>query len=197
MKKILLFILLLIPVNVLCETQLVTFANCIDGDTVAVTKGKETIKLRLLAIDAPESVHPTKEVEPYGKEAGEYTCHLVTEAKQLTIEYDKEAERQDKYDRHLVWLYADQKLVQEKLIEQGLAKTAYLYGDYKYTPELKRLEKIAQEKKLRIWSNYEEKTVAPWEYIVIGLIIIILCIFSTKYRKKIINIFFKALKKAV
>ena len=37
---------------------------------------------------------------------------------------------------------------------------AYLYGDYKYTEELKKVEKNAKNNKLGVWSNatYEDTT---------------------------------------
>src|SRR5699024_8078885 len=51
----------LIPVNLYRVT---------DGDTVNVVDNDgSALKLRLLLIDTPETVHPNKPVEPYGKEA--------------------------------------------------------------------------------------------------------------------------------
>lgn len=47
----------------------------------------------MLAIDTPESVHPTKGVEYYGEEASNYTCNLVTNAKKIELEYDKNSDK--------------------------------------------------------------------------------------------------------
>lgn len=39
----------------------VKLSKCVDGDTARFILNKEEIKARFLAIDTPESVHPTKE----------------------------------------------------------------------------------------------------------------------------------------
>jgi micrococcal nuclease len=49
----------------------------IDGDTIAVSiDGKET-KVRLIGVDTPETVHPQKPVERFGKEASRFTTELL------------------------------------------------------------------------------------------------------------------------
>lgn len=136
------------------ETEKVKLSKCVDGDTAKFIMEDGSVKTaRFLAIDTPESVHPKKEVEAYGKEASEFTCNLLTNAKSLKVEYDKASEKTDKYGRILVWVYADDKLVQETLLEEGYAKVAYLYASYEYTDHLKSVESIAKSKKLRIWSD--------------------------------------------
>lgn len=128
----------------------VKLSKCVDGDTARFILNKEEIKARFLAIDTPESVHPTKGVEPYGKEASEYTCNALKNAKKITIEYDSDSDKTDKYKRHLVWVYVDDVLLQKTLIEKGYAKVAYLYGKYQYTDELKETEeKVKPQKKVR------------------------------------------------
>ena len=128
----------------------VTLYKCVDGDTAWFDINGEKIKTRFLAINTPES---TNKIEAYGKEASEFTCNLLTNAKSLKVEYDKASEKTDKYGRILVWVYADDKLVQETLLEEGYAKVAYLYASYEYTDHLKSVESIAKSKKLRIWSD--------------------------------------------
>ena len=141
-------------VNKKNESEIVTLSKCVDGDTAKFKMKDGTIKTaRFLAIDTPESVHPTKEVEEYGKEASDYTCRLLTNAKEIKVEYDKASDKEDKYGRILVWVYADNKMVQEILLTEGLAKVAYLYEDYDYTEKLQTLEKTAKDKKIGIWSN--------------------------------------------
>lgn len=132
----------------------VSLSKCVDGDTAKFKMSDGSIKTaRFLAIDTPESVHPKKEVELYGKEASEFTCNLLTNASSLKVEYDANSDDTDKYGRILVWVYADNKLVQETLLEEGYAKVAYLYGNYEYTNHLKEVESVAKSKKLKIWSD--------------------------------------------
>ena len=158
MKKI--FIIFLFFVNIYqanAKEIEVEFSKCVDGDTAKFIYKDEEITARFLAIDTPETVHPTKEEEKHGKEASEYTCKKITNANVIILEFDEDSDEQDKYDRFLVWVFVDGQLLQEKLISKGLASVAYLYGDYKYTERLKNAEQLAEDEKLGIWSNVEEE----------------------------------------
>lgn len=167
------------------EKKEVTLSKCVDGDTAWFIKDGEKIKARFLAIDTPES---TTTVEEYGKEASEYTCNLLTEATKIEIEYDANSDELDKYDRHLVWVFVDGELLQEKIIENGLGEVAYLYGDYKYTDTLEEAQVEAKTKQVGMWGNASNVNNSSYLYIGIGtILLIIVCIFSKKTRKKIIR----------
>lgn len=163
------------PVNAKETTKdTVKFSKCVDGDTAKFLLNGEEITVRFLAIDTPETKHPKKGVEPYGKEASDFTCNIITNAESIYLEYDNNSDKTDKYNRYLAWVWVDNNLVQEELVKQGLAKVAYLYGNYKYTNELKKLETEAQENKLNIWSDnnidlkntkINDEECAKWEFI--------------------------------
>lgn len=154
MKKvyILLILLFIFPLSV--NADKVKLSKCIDGDTVSVIINNEEIKVRFLAVDAPE----VDKKEPYSIEAKDFTCDMLTKSKKIYLEYDKNSDKEDKYGRILGWVWADDKLLQKELIQNGYAKVAYLYNDYKYTSELKEFESIAKEKKINIWSDYNPTT---------------------------------------
>lgn len=159
MKKVVIIFLFfcVFLTNVNAEKVAVKFEGCVDGDTIKVMLDDKKTTVRFLAIDTPETVHPTKGEEPYGKEASNYTCDKVKNAKKLELEYDEGSTKTDKYSRALAWVFVDDNLLQKDLVSLGYAKVAYLYGDYKYTDELKEIEKTAKSKKLGVWSE-EEKT---------------------------------------
>lgn len=133
----------------------VKFSKCVDGDTAKFILDDKEITARFLAVDTPETVHPTKGEEPFGKDASNYTCDKLTSAKKIVLEYDDGSDKTDKYDRHLVWVYYDDNFLQEELISLGYAKVAYLYGDYKYTADLQNTEVVAKSDKKGIWGDYE------------------------------------------
>lgn len=135
----------------------VTFSKCVDGDTIKVEINGKVNTVRLLAVDTPESVHPTKGVEYYGKEASDYTCNLITNAKKIELEYDKNSDKKDKYDRVLAWVWIDDNLLQDELIKNGYAEVAYLYGDYKYTNTLKDHQAVAEASRIGIWNEDARK----------------------------------------
>ena len=159
----------------------VTLYKCVDGDTAWFDINGEKIKTRFLAINTPES---TNKIEAYGKEASEFTCKELTQAKKIEIEYDDNATKTDKYNIDLVWVYVDGNLLQEKLIESGLAEVKYIYGKYKYVDDLKSLEKTAKENKIGIWSNSSEN-IETSKYIIILLFIFVICLFSASSRNKV------------
>ena len=160
MKKVVIIFLFfcVFLTNVNAEKVAVKFEGCVDGDTIKVMLDNKKTTVRFLAIDTPETVHPTKGEEPYGKEASNYTCDKVKNAKKLELEYDEGSTKTDKYSRALAWVFVDDNLLQKDLVSLGYAKVAYLYGDYKYTDELKEIEKTAKSKKLGVWSEEETTT---------------------------------------
>lgn len=227
MKKILTFIICLFITTIRVDAKSISvkFSNCVDGDTAKFNYKKEIITTRFLAIDTPETKHPNKPVEAWGKEASNYTCNKLKNADKIVLEYDDASDKVDKYDRHLAWIWVDNKLLQKELVEMGYAKVTYLYGNYKYTKELQDLEKKAITQKKGIWSD-EKKVISNSQetnkeidntnyynnlinsllytkdgklnYLVIILtilIIIILCLINTNFRQKIIKTIKKELKK--
>lgn len=157
MKKylfILSLLLFLTPFSVSAENIEVQLEKCVDGDTAKFKSSDGNVMTyRFLAIDTPETVHPTKGEEVFGKEASDYTCNALTNASRIVLELDDAADEKDYYDRGLAWVFVDDILLQEQLVAQGYAKVAYLYGDYKYTSLLQEKEAIAKANKLGIWSD--------------------------------------------
>ena len=142
------------------NSDIVKFSKCVDGDTFKVLLDKKEYTVRMLAVDTPESVHPNKGIEYYGKEASNYTCNKISNAKKIKLVYDENSDKLDKYDRLLAWVFVDDDLLQQELVENGYAKVAYLYDDYKYTNTLKQKQELASAKNIGIWddiaaSNYD------------------------------------------
>lgn len=138
----------------------VTLSKCVDGDTARFMKNANEIKVRFLAINTPESVHPTKEAEELGKESSEYTCQLLTNAKKIQLEYDPKSDETDKYGRVLAWVYVDGKLLQELLVQEGYAEVSYVYDDYLYVDKLKDVQQTAKDEEKGVWGiDREEKDI--------------------------------------
>jgi len=195
MKKVLFILLLIISLEIVyaSEKSIVTLNKCVDGDTAWFNLNNEVIKTRFLAIDTPES---TNEIEFFGKESSSYTCNLLMNAKKIEIEYDDNSDLKDKYDRHLVWVFVDDVLLQDLIIKNGYGEIKYLYGDYKYTDVLQNSEIIAKANKLGIWQNDNSD-----KYLILGIILIIIivivCIFNEKFRNKIFKKAKRKIKKEI
>lgn len=137
-----------IPVG---ERFTVTLERCVDGDTGWFKIDGKSTKVRFLFIDTPES---TKEVQPYGKEASDYTKSQLTKAQKIELELNVDGEREDKYDRLLAWVFVDDELLQEKLASEGLVKKFYDYGyDYTYKDVIIKADDKAKELHKGIYSS--------------------------------------------
>jgi len=133
------------------EIEKVIFSKCGDGDTARFIINGEEKKVRFLAIDTPE----IDKNEPFSKEASEYTCNALKNAKEIYLEYDGNSDKEDKYGRVLAFIHVDGILLEKELISKGYAKVAYIYGDYEHVDELREEQKLAQDSKVGIWQEIE------------------------------------------
>ena len=74
----------------------------IDGDTIEVDMNGSQYTVRYIGMDTPETVHPTRGVEPYGHEASKRNRELV-EGK--TVYLEKDISETDRYGRLLRYVY--------------------------------------------------------------------------------------------
>ena len=113
-------------------------AHVYDGDTVRLDDGR---KVRFIGINTPEIGHDGEPSEPQGEEARQALQQLLQGQSRIALHYGKE--REDRYGRLLAHLYlADQRSVQEYLLEQGVAAAVAI------TPNVANLEcYLAAEKR--------------------------------------------------
>lgn len=145
----------------------VTLNRLIDGDTAVfnIPNYDEPVTVRFLAINTPETKN---KVEPFGKEASEFTEEKLTNCKKIILEYDNNSTETDKYNRRLAWIWVDDELLQELLLENGLAKIDYIYGNYKYLSELEKAEEKAKLSKIGIWKDNVQDELVNTEDNVLG-----------------------------
>ena len=142
----------------------VKFKSCIDGDTFKLEENNIVYTYRLLGINTKED---TNIKEEYGEEATKYTCNKLKEAKNIYVSYEKSSSHIDKYKRHLVWVFIDDKMLQEELLKEGLAEVKYIYTKLTYLDRLYKAQDIAIKNRLNIFSNYKEKKYKDNTYTVI------------------------------
>lgn len=133
--------------------------KAIDGDTIAVLYKGKSEKVRFLLVDTPETSHPRLGEQPYGKEAKEFTKELVEQAKTLELEFDI-GQNRDKYGRLLAYVYADGQMIQEQLLQKGLARVAYVYApNTRYVDPFTAIQKKVKQEGIGIWKveNYAQE----------------------------------------
>ena len=77
--------------------------HVVDGDTVDVRIGGRTERVRLIGVDTPEVVAPTRPVQCYGAEASAHTKQLLPAGTAVRLERD--AVSRDQYGRLLAYVY--------------------------------------------------------------------------------------------
>ncbi|MEW6613985.1 MAG: thermonuclease family protein [Thermodesulfobacteriota bacterium] len=126
----------------------------VDGDTIVVEIDGTHEKIRLIGVDTPETVHPLKPVEYYGKEASEFTKNMVV-GKQVRLEYNWQ--KRDKYGRLLAYVFlTDGTFVNAEIVKQGYGH-AYTRFPFKYLDEFRKYEKEAREKGLGLWGKHRKR----------------------------------------
>lgn len=122
----------------------------VDGDTIVVDIEGKQEKVRLIGVDTPETVHPSKPVEYFGKEASAFTKNMV-EGKRVRLEYDWQ--KRDKYGRLLAYIYLeDGTFLNAEIIKRGYG-FAYTKYPFKYLEDFRQYEKEARENLIGLWSK--------------------------------------------
>lgn len=130
----------------------VELERVVDGDTIIMREEGERKRMRLLLVDTPESnTQKTGKAQPFGKEAKEFLTEYL-KGKELSIVYDPNHDAVDQYNRVLAYLYADDELVEEVLVREGLARVGYFNGKELYYDIINQAEKEAKADRKNIWS---------------------------------------------
>lgn len=124
----------------------------VDGDTFWVKDGTEKgAKIRLIGVDTPETVHPRKPVEYYGREASDFVKSKL-KGKKVRLEFD--VTEKDRYGRYLAYVYLeDGTFLNAYLVENGYAKVMTVPPNVKYADEFVALARKAREAKKGLWAK--------------------------------------------
>lgn len=128
-----------------------------DGDTITVDMNGTNEKVRFLGVDTPETQHPSKPVQCFGKAATEFTKEQIG-SQAVRLEADPLNSNRDRYDRLLRYVYLpDDTLLNEELIKQGYG-FAYTAFPLEKTEEFESLEEQARKNETGLWGSCDIKT---------------------------------------
>ena len=138
-----------------------TVAEVIDGDTVRLDSGE---KVRLIGVDTPETVHPSKPVEAFGKEASAFTRQHL-EGEEVRLEYDEAnvaGRHRDRYGRLLAYIFRERDGLDfnAALVHRGYAH-AYTNYPFKRVDEFRGYEREAREARRGLWATGSPSARAP------------------------------------
>ena len=128
-----------------------TVVRVVDGDTVIVRAGGSEESVRLIGVDTPETKHPTKPVQCFGKEASAFTASVLPPGTVVRLERD--VEERDRYDRLLVYLYRvdDGTFINLELARQGFAGVLTIPPNVAHTSEFVAAAAEARQAGRGLW----------------------------------------------
>lgn len=135
--------------------------RAVDGDTAVVRVDGQEKRVRFLGVDTPETVHPNKLVQFYGKEASNFTKESLN-GRKVWLEYDENP--QDRYGRHLAYIWLKnpntinestirENMFNAKLLLGGYAKVMIIKPNRRYESEFKKFQDEARRARLGVWSQ--------------------------------------------
>jgi endonuclease YncB( thermonuclease family) len=132
------------------RSDLFPVVRVVDGDTIIVDIDGIQERIRLIGIDTPESVHPDQErnVE-YGEIASSFTKEQL-EGQYVSLEFD--AQERDQYGRLLAYVYFDDKMFNETLLEKGHAVVSTYPPNVRYVDHFLEIETEARENEIGLWA---------------------------------------------
>lgn len=165
MRFKLFLIALLISFTASAAPEKATVTKIVDGDTIYVNQNGNTLKVRLIGIDTPESRYNSKaerdsdrsgedlkDILAQGKRATAYLKSILRKGDSVTLEYD--LQQYDKYGRILAYVYlSDGRMVNELIIASGYASPMTIPPNIKYKDRFLQAYNTARAKKLGLWGD--------------------------------------------
>lgn len=136
-----------------------------DGDTLRVTLGGESSRVRLIGLDTPESSdnerarrqsvkggRSVSAVLADGQRALRFVTSLVKEGDRVDLELDRE--RRDRYGRLLAYVYLpDGSMLNERILAEGFAYPYTHPPNLKHAARFQRAFREARERQRGLWAE--------------------------------------------
>ncbi len=116
----------------------------VDGDTIIALRQGTRLRVRLIGIDAPESVQPDAPVDCFGPESSQALKALLPPGTRLMAAYQGD-QHQDQFGRELWDVWVDGRFLQGELVSRGLVRAHAYRPQTRYADLLEALGEDAQQ----------------------------------------------------
>ena len=129
----------------------------VDGDTIKIDYEGRSETVRLIGVDTPETVHPNKPVEFFGKEASAFTKNLLI-GESVYLRFGNEP--RGKYNRLLAYVFRspDGLFVNLEIVRQGYGH-AYVMYPFEHMELFRHYESRARRFGKGLWSESSSASV--------------------------------------
>jgi micrococcal nuclease len=133
-----------------------TVTRVVDGDTVRVRVSGFDDVVRLIGIDTPETVHPSRPVECHGPEASALAERLMPVGATVRLATDPTQDVRDRYGRLLAHIHTGDRsgadTVNRALVAAGAAKVYVFRGRaFTHLEQYRAAERRAREERRGLW----------------------------------------------
>ena len=139
-----------------------TLVEVVDGDTIKVKTNGNVLKVRLIGVNCPESVHADAEQNSeYGTMASDFTKDFLKDYTTVYLQYDEA--RQDQYGRELCYVWLEDNIdIHSKddistymfnsiLLEEGYAADAAYEPNTSYAGYFEDVCQDARAEQVGLW----------------------------------------------
>ena len=136
----------------------------VDGDTIKIEYEGRSETVRLIGVDNPETVHPSKPVEFFGKEASAFAKNLLI-GESVYLRFGNE--RRGKYNRLIAYVFRspDGLFVNLEIVRQGYGH-AYVKYPFEHLDLFRHYESQARRFDKGLWSESSQASVTTAEPVV-------------------------------
>ncbi|MBW2619428.1 MAG: thermonuclease family protein [Deltaproteobacteria bacterium] len=120
----------------------------IDGDTLILA---DNTRLRLIGLDAPEMGREGRADKPWARAARQRLADL---AGGRMVELELDEERRDRHGRLLGYLFGQGRLINEVILEEGLARVFIVGPSTRYAERLVAAERRARAEGRGLWADW-------------------------------------------
>ena len=126
--------------------------HVVDGDTVDIVIGGQTERVRLIGVDAPESVSRETPDQCFGAEASDALRTLLPEGTEVRLTRDVEA--RDRFGRLLAYVHRadDDLFVNQWLLDGGFADAVFFGPNTTYRPTFTAARDAARRASAGLWA---------------------------------------------
>lgn len=121
----------------------------VDGDTIEVIYQGKPERVRLIGIDAPEK----SPAECFAEESTALLETLLPVGSMVTIQFDDTQTERDRYNRLLLYVWADELLINEEMIRLGAAEEYTYNKPYLYQLRFRDREISAEKGNIGMWGE--------------------------------------------
>jgi micrococcal nuclease len=127
----------------------------VDGDTIVARVAGDEERVRLLGVDAPESVTTDRPVECFGPESAAAARRLMPPGARVRLATDASQGAEDRFGRLLAEVTRDGQpiTVNEQLVAGGYAEVFRGDGRARLQPALRAAERSARDAGLGLWGS--------------------------------------------